>query len=477
MSVQTGQKWLMVSLAAMLAACASPPDLGPTSEPAPASDFTATRSFAAPQADWPSDHWWTAFGDAQLSALIEEALADSPSLVIASARVHQAQAIAQQSGAALSPTLGAQSGANATRQHLSADNLPPDIANALPNDWSTTSNAALKLDYQLDFFGRNRAAFAGATSHVKAAEAEAAEARLQLSTSVALAYGELLRLSADLDAAEHAAATRETSARLVQSRVASGLENEGHAHQAASEAARARAEVLAVRAAVLRARHQIAALLGKGPDRGLAIAAPRQPGALALGLPASAQVDLIGRRPDLAAARFNAAAAAQHIRVARADFYPNINLSALVSYQTLGIDAIGGGQLSAAQAGPAVSLPIFTGGRLQGEYRGARAQYDEAVALYNQTLANAMREVADAYSDRAALEGQLAEQRAALQDAEQSYRIARTRYEGGLASYIDTLSVENALIAQQRAVANLNAQAFALDVTLVRALGGGFIAS
>lgn len=477
MFVKGSQKWLTVSLAAVLAGCASPPDLGHARQPAPASEYVAIRSFDAAEMAWPSDQWWKAFGDDQLDALIEEALADSPSLSAAAARVRQAQAIAQQTGASRLPSIAAQSGANASRQHLSADNLPSIIGDALPNDWTTTSSAALKLDYQLDFFGRNRAAFAAATSNVSAAEAEAAEARLQLSTSVALAYAELLRLSADLDAANDAARTREASADLVRQRMANGLENEGQARQADSELARARADVLALQAAILRTRHQLAALLGKGPDRGLAIPLPHQPRALAAGLPADARIDLVGRRPDLVAARLRTEAAAQHIRAARADFYPNVNLSALLSVQTLGVDAIGGGALSSAQIGPAVSLPIFSGGRIEGAYRGARADYDEAVALYDQTMANAFREVADAYSDRQSLEQQLIEQRAALRDAEEAYRIAHTRYAGGLASYIDTLSVENALIQQRRAVADLESQAFALDVTLVRALGGGFAAS
>lgn len=129
------------------------------------------------------------------------------------------------------------------------------------------------------------------------------------------------------------------------------------------------------------------------------------------------------------------------------------------------------------QAGPAISLPIFSGGRLEGAYRGARAEYDEAVALYDQTLTDALRETADAVADRRALEAQLVETRAAVAASEGAYRLARERYRGGLASYIDTLSVENGLVARRRALTRLEAQAFALDVALVRALGGGFRAA
>src|SRR5262249_14728170 len=160
-----------------------------------------------------------------LSALIEEALAKSPTLAIAAARVERAQAQAQQAGAARFPSLGAESATNASRLRLSAENLPEALESALPNDWSVRSNVGLSLNYQLDFFGRNRAACAAAPSQSKAAEADAADARLQLSTAVALAYAEFIRLCTDRDALRDAASMRQTSLALVRRRFDAGLEN------------------------------------------------------------------------------------------------------------------------------------------------------------------------------------------------------------------------------------------------------------
>lgn len=462
---------------AMLAACATPPDLGARPELSAASNYETIRSFAAPVADWPSDTWWMSYGDAQLNALIDEALADSPTLEAAAARLRRAQADAQQTGAARYPSISGQTSTETSRQDLSADNLPDAIRDSLPDDWSTQTSAAISLNYQLDFFGRNRASFAAATSRAKAAEAEAAAARLQLSTAIASAYAELVRYAADAAALEEAARLRQHSAMLVNERVRTGIENEGQAHQAAAEFAQARAELIGARAGIARTRNQLAALLGKGPDRGLAIALPATPSMRSIGLPERVDLDLIGRRPDLVAARLYAEAAAERIHVARADFYPNINIAAVVGLQTLGLDRLGNGSLGFAQVGPAISLPIFNGGAIEGAYRGARADYDEAVATYNQSLADALREVADALSDRRAVEAQLIEQRNALRAAEASYRIASLRYRGGLSSYIDTLSIESHLITQQRAVAELEARAFALDLQLVRALGGGYAAA
>lgn len=461
---------------AVLCACATPPDLGaPPSLTAP-EQLESAQSFSAAATAWPSDRWWESHGDPQLNALIEEALADAPSLAAAAARLTRAQADAQQAGAARLPSVTGQSSIDTSRQHLSADNLPDVIRNAVPDDWSTQSSAALTLQYQLDFFGKNRAAFAAATSRAQAAEAEAAAARLQLSTALALAYAEFVRLNADRAALEQAADLRESSAALVSQRVSAGLENEGQSSQAIAELAQARADLVAVHAAIARTRNQMAALMGKGPDRGLRIAVPQSLTLNSIGLPEQVHLDLIGRRPDLVAARLAAEAAAQRIKVARADFYPNINLVAVAGLQTIGLDSFGSGQVSFAQVGPAVSLPIFSAGRIEGAYRGARADYDEAVALYNQSLADALRDVADAIGDRRALQAQLIQQLAALGASENAYRVARQRYEGGLISYIDTLSIESSLIAQRRAVAELQARAFALDITLVRALGGGFTA-
>lgn len=465
---------LLACSVAMLTACATPPDLGARPQLNAPQDYETIRSFAAPASEWPSEKWWEDYDDPQLNSLIEEALADSPTLEAAAARLRRAQADAQQAGAARYPSINGQTSIESSRQDLSAENIADAIRDAIPSDWSTQTSAALSLQYQLDFFGRNRASLAAATSRARAAAAEAAAARLQLSTAVASAYAELVRYAADARALEEAARLRQHSVMLVRERVRSGLENEGQAHQSTAELAQARAELIGAYAGIARTRNQLAALLGKGPDRGREIELPATPHLRSIGLPERVDLDLIGRRPDLAAARLTAEAAGERINVARADFYPNINIAAVVGLQTLGLDRLGSGELAFAQVGPAVSLPIFSGGRIEGAYRGARADYDEAVALYNQSLADALREVADAMSDRRAVEAQLIEQRNAMRAADASYRIAALRYQVGLTSYIDTLSVESNLIAQHRAVAELEARAFALDLSLVRALGGGF---
>jgi len=170
--------------ASTLSACAAIPRLGPEPQPKPVAAYAASQSFAAPAAEWPQDRWWASYGDAQLDQLMQEALAGSPDLAEAQARVRQAQAIAEQTGAALSPHLGAEATVVGAKQSYSQGALSPVI----PRGWRDVGAMGLSLDWQLDFFGRNRALLAAATSTSDARRADAAAARLALTTSVAATY-------------------------------------------------------------------------------------------------------------------------------------------------------------------------------------------------------------------------------------------------------------------------------------------------
>ncbi len=197
----------------------------------------------------------------------------------------------------------------------------------------------------------------------------------------------------------------------------------------------------------------------------------------AFGLPPQLTANLLGRRPDIVAARLRVEAAGKRIDAAKADFYPDVSLTGFIGQQSLGISQLATAGSAIGSIGPAVRLPLFDGGRLRGAYRGARAQYDSAVADYDQTLTQALQDVADSAASIQSAQRQLAQRREALAASETAYRVARLRYEGGLSTYVSVLTAEDALIAQRRAVADLEARAFTLDVALVRALGGGFTQS
>lgn len=461
---------LLAGAALSLSACAAIPQLGTEPQPKQTSAYSASQSFAAPAAEWPSDRWWTTYGDPQLSQLIDEALAGAPDLAKAQARVREADALAETAASTLGPHLTAVAAAAEAKQSYN-NGIPPAF---VPHGWKDIGLVGAGLDWQIDFFGKNRALLAAATSEAEAARAEEAQARLALSTAVAATYADLAQLYADRDAAEEALRVRSDSERLISARCAQGLETKAALERAHAGRARAEAELAALDESIGLTRNGIAALLGQGPDRGRQITRPA-PGAIrAFGLPANLEAELIGRRPDVAAARLSAEAAAKRIKVAKADFYPNVNLMAFIGVQSLGLNMLTKAGSSLGGVGPAITLPIFDSGRLQGKYRGARAEYDEAVASYDQTLAKALQEVADSAVSARALDARLAKSREALASSTKAYDMARARYSQGLGTYLDVLTAEDDLIANRRAVADLETRAFTLDVALVHALGGGF---
>ncbi|WP_347400427.1 efflux transporter outer membrane subunit [Sphingomonas paeninsulae] len=329
------------------------------------------------------------------------------------------------------------------------------------------------FSFNLDLWGRDRAALAAATSETEAARVDFEQARLMLSTGIASAYADLSQYYVQRDVAVDALKVRQSTVDLTSQRVAVGVDTRGSLRQAESRVPSARADIAALDEAIVLTQHRLAALLGAGPDRGLQIARPVLRDA-PTGVPMNAGVDLIGRRPDIVAARLRAEAAAKRIKVAKADFYPNISLSAVVGLQSLGLGQLFNSGSSYGTGGAAFSLPIFDGGRIAGRYRGARGEYDEAVARYDSTLIAALRETADALSSRQAADVRLNDQRQALAAAEEARKIAALRYRGGLSNQLPVLNGDDTVLISRRAVADLEARRLSLDIALIRALGGGY---
>lgn len=475
--VRAGRLAVLLSASAALAACATQPDLGAAPKMATPASLASAQSFSAPEAAWPGDDWWKAYGDPQLDRLIETALAGAPDMAAAKARLAKAIAEADVARADLMPTLSASGTATETEQSLTAFGFPPAFQQYLPHGYKSFGQVGLNFNYEIDFWGKNRSAVAAATSDAKAAAADAAEARLTISTAVAAAYADLARLYAERDVAERSVASRQETLDLTAGRVNNGLDTQAELKQAAAGVPAARADLAEIDEEIALARNQLAALMGQGPDAGLAIERPPATALKAFGLPSNLAAELIGRRPDVVAARWRAEAAAKRIGVAKAAFYPNVNLAAAVGFESLGISQLFAGGSKDGQYGAAVTLPIFEGGRLTANLRGARADYDDAVASYDAALTQALHDVADAAASQKALADRLAQSREALADDEAAYKVARLRYEGGLANYQSVLLAEDAVLAARRQVVDLEARAFTLDIQLVKALGGGFSAA
>lgn len=468
---QSASSFRLFPLGLALAGCAAVPDLGPKPVPRGPETIAAEQSLPPSSAAvWPSDAWWQDYGDAQLTALIEEGLRASPDVATAAARYRRAAGLTQQAGAATLPSLDLRGSASLDKQSYNTG-IP---AAFVPQGWQDAGQIAASFNFDLDLWGKNRAALAAATSEQRAARIDVRQAELLLTTGIASAYVDLALLFAVRDVRQAELTIRESSRKLVSDRVAQGLDHQGSLAQASAQAATARAALTEAEQAIALSRHQLATLIGAGPDRGLAITPPPLAAVPVRGLPPGVTTDLIGRRPDVVAARERVEATASRIKVARADFFPAINLSALVGVQSLGLSNLISSGSTFGQIGPAVTLPIFRGGALSGQYRGARAVYEEAVAAYDRSVLTAYQEAADAITTQRSIARRLVDARAALAASDQAYDIARRRYRGGLSNYLDVLNVEDRMIQARTAVAQLEAAARSADVALVRALGGGF---
>lgn len=456
--------------ALFLAGCAQLPDVGTPPHPRKFDALQSSASLKAPAADWPAEQWWTAYGDPQLNALIEEALSDAPDVTAAAARLQRADAVTQIAGSTLKPQVSAN--AAITEDKLSYNFLTPRAMT--PSGWNDYGRASLDFRWELDFWGKNRSALAAATSELEAGRAEFAQTRLMLAAGIAANYAELSRLHANRETAAKAVEIRQKTATLFAQRFDNGMETRGSMRDADARRAVAEGALLALDEQIALQRNRLAALLGAGPDRGLSIAAPTLKLDRGFGLPSELSVNLLGRRPDVVAARLQAEAQASRIEQKKAEFYPNINLSAFVGVQSLGLDMLTKGGSGIGSIGPAISLPIFSGGRLQGELRGAHAGYAEAVANYNAAVARALQEVADNAVSQKALGQRLLKAQEAVDAATEAHRVARNRYEGGLANYLEVLSAEDGLLGSLSAQTNLRSLSFTLDIGLQRALGGGY---
>ncbi len=454
----------------VLTACASFPAATSAPQPKAVGAYAAERSLAASTADWPAADWWNAYGDPQLDRLITEALAGAPTLAGAEARLRRAIAGTAAARAAGLPALTASGGIAEAKQSY-YQGIPPQF---VPKGYIGTGSVALNFNWELDFWGKNRAAVAAATSDARAAAAEAAEARLMLSTSVAAAYADLARLYAERDVATRTIDSQNQTTAQVLDRVNNGLAAVAEQREAEAEPLQSQAELTSIDERIALVRDEIAALLGQGPDRGLAIERPAEPLPKAFGLPANLPAELIGRRPDIVAARWRAEASASRIKRDKAAFYPNVNLAGLIGAAALPVRDLTSSGSGVGSVGPALTLPLFEGGLLRANLEDSEAARDEAVATYDATVVEALREVADVATSIRSLRVELRQSSAALASSEEAYRMAGVRYRTGLSTYSALLQVEQSVLLRRRTVADLEARAFALDVELVRALGGGF---
>jgi len=421
-----------------------------------------------PYAGWPTENWWQELQDPALSSLIEQALADNPGLQAAAARLRRATAVAGESESALAPQVNAS--LSSTRERFSERGLiPPPYAGTTHN----INDLQLAGQWELDFFGKNREALRAAIGEVRASEAEQQAARQLLAGNVARGYYNLARLLAQRELAEARQRQRSDLAGLVERRVKAGIDTRVELEAAQGVIPENARDIAALDEQIAQSRHALAALIGKTPEAADNLT-PKLPAVAQLSLPKSLPADLLGHRADIVAARWRVEAAVHGMASTKALFYPNINLRAFTGFSAIGFDQWLDSGSRQPGIGLAISLPIFDAGRLRNMYRLSAASVDTAVATYNGTLLDALRDVADQLSALHSLDIQMERQQAALASAERSYGLALQRYRADISDRLTVLNVETGLIAQRRAAIDLQTRWIDSRIRLINALGGGF---
>jgi NodT family efflux transporter outer membrane factor (OMF) lipoprotein len=419
----------------------------------------------------PRAQWWRDFHNAELNRLVEAALKDNPSLHAAAARLTQAEAVADYQAVEMLPSIHAS--VELHQRRFSATDFYG------PNGGKTFTGAYIDpvvFRYHLDLWGKDKAALESALGKERAQASELAMARLMLSTAISRSYIRLCSAEEDVGLAHALVEKAEEKLQLAQLRWHCGLTSQDlvYASEQQLEAARQRETSVRSQAQVL--RNRLAALVGQGPDWGKSIHAETTEVAGHLPQPEAISLGLLAHRPDVAAALWQVEAAAQLIKVAKTNFYPDVNLVGFAGLRSLNLKDLflSHGASVAYGMGPTVTLPIFEGGRLEAELKSQQATYDAAAESYNGTLLTAVQQVADSLAEwRQTLDHDAAQERA-LDAAESESELADKRYRAGLSNRDGTIEAEAALIQQRLTASELRSAHLLAAIGLIEALGGGY---
>jgi len=450
-----------------LVGCDMAPDYQPPQMTVPDSYKEASPWQPAQPADMADrGEWWRVFGDSTLDALESQLQEGSPTLAIAVARYDQARALADQASAGLYPELDA--GGSTTVNRQSAQR--PLRGNSQPNQYGVTQ-IGVQASYELDLWGAVRNRVAAGRDIAEAGASDLAAVQLSLSAELAADYLTLRGLDSDIrllgdTVAAYRKAVDLTQA-LFQNAVASGLD----VSRAETQLSLAQAQLSDNEARRALVEHAIAALLGKTPAD-LTIA-PASPTVALPELPAGVPSRLLQRRPDIAAAERRVAAANARIGVAKAAFYPSLSLGLLGGEQSTGTTLTGLPD-SVWTLGPSVTLPLFTGGRLEAQEDSAYAAHQESGAAYRATVIRAFQEVEDNLALIKWLGTEATDIDAGVAQSHRTLSIAMKLYQEGAASYLEVVTAQTTYLQTKLTSIDLRTRRLQADVGLIRALGGSW---
>ncbi|HVG01351.1 MAG TPA: efflux transporter outer membrane subunit [Nitrospira sp.] len=474
---------LGVGCALLLSSCAWIPKGDPPAQYFEPPEMTETLAEVTGRLQkWPEDHWWEQFGNPELNGLIEQALKDNPGLKHASARLRQATSLVKVEGARLLPFLEADASLTYERisQHGVFAALNPEVA-GIKIMYGIIN--PLSFRYEFDFWGKNRAMLEASLGHAAAEEAETAEVRLRLTTGIARAYFRGQALQQQLNIVKTIVGIRRDLKTLAETRFKLGLDNDQPVKIAVADYEAAFKRQASIRDQLDVQRHLLARLAGKGPDEAAHLfAKPKVIVPNQIAAPDHLSMGLLVHRPDLASALYRAHAASRMVRVATTQFYPTIDLTGFVGFNALtlakGTDKLANflfsGQSFTYGLAPGLRMPWFEGGRLRGELGAQRAEYDAAVELYNDTLLDAMREVADSLSAWHTTNEIMASHRRLVASLGDDWRLAKVRLANGLDDDREVLRHRYPVLEQEYALRALESDQLVAAVDLIESLGGGY---
>jgi multidrug efflux system outer membrane protein len=465
-TVKTTASGLLLALA--LAGCAQiTPDLHPeTRRDIASAELSAGIKLA--HEGWPEAQWWTAYHDAQLNALIKQALAGGPSLEVAAAHIGTARSALSRSAADLGVDVSAY--VNANRQRYSGTGLfPAPIGGA----YFTSETLRLDVRYNFDWWGKNRAQVAAAVGELNAGRAEYAEAEQSLAAAIAQSYFRLQGAWARLANAEQLAATQTALVQDKARRIARGLANADEQRAAEADLSLIRKQQAMLSADIAHEREALRALAG-ADNSALADLKPAALMPAPHALPAHLGMDLLARRPDLQAARWKLEASLSKIDAAKAAFYPDLNLTGSIGLDTVKVENLLRAASRTVYLGPTLTLPLFDSKRLDAQLDSARTGRNERIAEYNQAIIEAVRDVAQGGAQLQGIERQIAQQAEATGSARAQLASAQARLDHGLADNGSVLNARLALLKQRDADVYLQQVQLLAEVALTNALGGGY---
>lgn len=432
----------------------------------------------APAEHWPHERWWREFGSPELDSLMAIALKENIGLKVAAARLRQAQALVRVEGARLLPFLDAAAGLETGRFSEHSFNVA-----LRGEDFVSAFITPLSLRYQFDFWGKNRAALEAALGEAAAEKAEQAEVLLQLTSTIARSYIKGMALRQQLDLAHAMVELRRELLNMDETRLRLGLDSADQVKQATVELEQVNKREAGIRDQLDIQRNLLARLSGDGPDSTQNLFAGTVISPEKIQFPAKLPLELLSHRPDLASALHRAEAAAQRVKVAKASFLPTIDLTAFVGLNALRLtkgasslaNILFSGSSFSYGVAPGLRLPIFEGGRLRGELSAQRAEYDGAVELYNETLLQAVQEVADSLSRWRETRSILEAHGRLLSAQQENLDLAQQRFRTGLDDRRALLTQQHAVLDQEYALKTLEADRLVAMVDLMEALGGGYV--